>query len=137
MNKHCPLCYADDSQELFFLHCKYNKAEERRGQMKRDLLALYKDLRSQYADQPDLSDLAVELCADMRSTLDNRHRYLVLLGHWMEQLQATLMEKLWAERSPRQWRHPSKYGMVKQLIVGIGEIGTKAIHDIWLMRCQA
>ena len=50
VNKHCPLCYAGDSQEHFFLHCKYNKAEERRGQMERDLLALYKDLRSQYAD---------------------------------------------------------------------------------------
>ena len=27
--------------------------------------------------------------------------------------------------------------MVKQLIVGIGKIGTRAIHDIWLMRRQA
>jgi hypothetical protein len=100
-------------------------------------LALYKVLRSQYADQPDISDLAVELCADMRSTLDSRHRYLVLLGHWTEQLQATLMDKLWAERSPSKWRHPSKYGMVKQLIVGTGEIGTRAFQDIWLMRRQA
>ena len=137
VNKHCPLCYADDSQEHFFLHCKYNKAEERRGQMERDLLTLYKDLRSQYADKPDLNDLAVELCTDMRSTLDSRHRYLVLLGHWTEQLQATLMDKLWADRSPSKWRHPSKYGMVKQLIVGIGKIGTRAIQDIWLMRRQA
>ena len=83
MNKHCPLCYSDDSQENFFLHCKYNKAEERRGQMERDLLTLYKDLRSQYADKPDLNDLAVELCTDKRSTLDSRQRYLVLLGNWM------------------------------------------------------
>ena len=27
--------------------------------------------------------------------------------------------------------------MVKQLIVGVGEIGTRAIQDIWLMRRQA
>ena len=74
VNKHCPLCCADDSQEHFFLHCKYNKAEERRGQMEQDL-------RSQNADKPDLNDLAVELCTDMRSTLDSRHHYLVLLGH--------------------------------------------------------
>ena len=60
--------------------------------MERDLLTLYKDLRSQYADKPDLNDLAVELCTDMRSTLDSRHRYLVLLGHWTEQLQAILMD---------------------------------------------
>ena len=108
------------AQEHFFLHCKYNKAEERRDQMERDLLALHKDLRFQYADQADRNDLAVELCTYMRSTLDSRHRYLVLLGHWMEQLQATLMDQLWEERSPSKWRHPSKYGMVKQLIVGIG-----------------
>ena len=81
-----------------------------------------------HADKPDLNDLAVELCTDMRSTLDSRHRYLVLLGHWTEQLQATLMNKRWADRSPSKWRHPSKYGMVKQLIVGIGKI-----QDIWLM----
>ena len=81
VNKRCPLCYANDSQEHFFLHCKYNKAEERRGQMERDLLTLYKDLRSQYADKPDLNDLAVELCTDMGSTHDSRHLYLVLLGH--------------------------------------------------------
>ena len=46
---------------------------EHRGQMERDLLTLYKKLRSQYADKPDLNDLAVELCTDMRSTLDSRH----------------------------------------------------------------
>ena len=83
-----------------------------------------------HADKPDLNDLAVELCTDMRSTLDSRHRYLVLLGHWTEQLQATLMNKRWADRSPSKWRHPSKYGMVKQLIVGIGKIDTRAIQDI-------
>ena len=62
--------------------------------MERDLLTLYKDLRSQYADKPDLNDLAVDLCTDMLSTLDNRHRNLGLLGHWTEQLRATLMDKL-------------------------------------------
>jgi hypothetical protein len=97
VNKHCPLCYADDFQEHFFLHCKYNIAEECRGRMERDLLALYKDLRFQYADKPDLNDLAVELRTDMRSTINSRHRYLVLLGHWTEPLRATLMDKLWVE----------------------------------------
>ena len=58
--------------------------------MERDLLTLYKDLRSQYADKPDLNDLAVELCTDMRSTLDSRHRYLVMLGHWTELSWTTL-----------------------------------------------
>jgi hypothetical protein len=73
----------------------------------------------------------------MCSMHDSQHRYLVLLGHWTEPLQATLMDQHWAERVPCKWRHPSKYGMVKQLIVGTGEIGTRAIQDIWLMRRQA
>jgi hypothetical protein len=83
VNKHGSLCYADDSQEHFFLHCKYNKTEECRKQIERDLLALYKDLHSQYADKPDFNNLAVKLCTDMGRILDSRHRYLVLLGNWM------------------------------------------------------
>jgi len=42
INKHCPLCYADDSQEHFFLECKYIDAEERRRIMDEDIRALYR-----------------------------------------------------------------------------------------------
>ena len=137
INKHCPLCYADDSQEHFFLECKYIEAEERRRKMDEDIRTLYRKLCAQHADTPALKVLAEELCSDMDRILSSGHRYLVLLGHWTEHLQGLLMDQVGATRIPSKWRHPSHYGMVKNLIVDIGVIGTRSIQDIWTMRRQA
>ena len=47
------------------------------------------------------------------------------------------MDQVGATRIPSKWRHPSHYGMVKNLMVNIGVIGTRSIQDIWTMRRQA
>jgi hypothetical protein len=92
INKHCPPCSADDSQEHFFLGCKYIDAEERRRIMDEDIRALYQKLCAQHADTPALKSLAEELCSDMDRILSSGHQYLVLLGHWTEHLQGLLMD---------------------------------------------
>jgi len=74
---------------------------------------------------------------NMDRILSSGHRYLVLLGHWTEHLQGLLMDQVGATRIPSKWRHPSHYGMVKNLIVDIGVIGTRSIQDIWSMMRQA
>jgi hypothetical protein len=98
INKHCPLCYADDSQQHFFLECKYIDAEERRHIMDEDIRALYRKLCTQHADTPALKALAEELCSDMDRILSSGHQYLVLLGHWTEHLQGLLIDQVGATR---------------------------------------
>ena len=98
--------------------------------MDEDIRTLYPKLCAQHADTPALMVLAEELCSDMDRTLSSGHRYLGLLGHWMDYLQELLMNQVGATRISSKWRHPSHNGMVKSLIVNIGVIGTRSIQSI-------
>jgi hypothetical protein len=54
---HCPLCYAVDSQQHFFLECRYLKAEERQGSMEQEVREALATFRAGLADRPDLKDM--------------------------------------------------------------------------------
>ena len=137
---HCPLCYEVDSQQHFFLECRYLKAEERQGSMEQEVREALATFRAGLADRPDLKDMVEMIVSTLNQYVFHRgqaYRLRTLLGRWSEEMQEDLTRELGATQHNTRWQHPAHYGMVKDTLEEVGEVGTHACQELWRMRRDA